>query len=74
MLKLTCISKIRASPKQLRGLKSLYVVTHEDKILVLVLYVDDLLFTGNCSQWIDWCKAQLEDMFEMSELLEGNYT
>lgn len=74
MLKLTRISKIRVSPKQLRGLKSLYVITHEDIILVLVLYVDDLLFTGNCSLRIDWFKAQLEDMLEMSELLEGNYT
>ena len=53
---------------------NLYVITHEDKILILVLYVDDLLFTGNCSQWIDWFKSQLKSMFEMSELGEGNIT
>ena len=29
---------------------------------------------GNCLQWINWFKAQLEDMFEKSELGEGNVT
>jgi hypothetical protein len=59
MLKLTHISKgfIKAVADS-----NLYVIIHEDKILVLVLYVDDLLFTGNCSQWIDWSKAQIEDV------------
>jgi len=53
---------------------NLYVITHENKILILVFYADDLLFIGNCSQWIDWFKVQLENLFEMFELGEGNLT
>jgi hypothetical protein len=53
---------------------NLYVIRKEDKILLLALYVDDLLFTGNCDKWIDWFKHQLESRFKMSELNEGEIT
>ena len=39
---------------------NLYIAQEGDKILALALYVDDLLFTRNCSKWINWFKTQLE--------------
>lgn len=41
---------------------------------MLVLYVDDLLVTGNNHKWIDWFQKQLEQKFEMSELGNGDVT
>jgi hypothetical protein len=32
---------------------NLYLARDRHKILVLALYVDDLLFTGNCPSWIN---------------------
>ena len=53
---------------------NLYIAKDRHKILVLALYVDDLLFTGNCTAWINQFKSQLESQFEMSELGEGDLT
>jgi hypothetical protein len=36
--------------------------------MILVLYVDDLLFIGSNKQRITWLKLQLENMFEMINL------
>jgi hypothetical protein len=36
--------------------------------MILVLYVDDLLFIGSNKQRITWLKFQLENMFEMINL------
>ena len=52
--------------KQGNGDFNLYVAQEGDKILVLALYVDDLLFMGNCPNWIKWFKTQLESQFEMT--------
>jgi hypothetical protein len=52
----------------------LYIPKKGDKILFLALYVDDFLFTGNCSSMIEWFKVQLETRFKMFELSEGNLT
>jgi transposase InsO family protein len=60
--------------EQGNGDYNLYVAKDGHKILVLTLYVDDLLFTGNCISWINWFKLQLESQFEMSELGEGDLT
>jgi hypothetical protein len=51
---------------------NLYVEKDGHKILVLALYVNNLLFTGNCTTWINQFKSQLESQFEMSELGEDN--
>lgn len=56
------------------GDHNLYIAREGNKILILALYVDDLLFTGNNPNWITWFKTQLESQFEMSELGEGNLT
>jgi hypothetical protein len=53
---------------------NLYIIRQGEKILLLALYVDDLLFTSNCDKWINWFKQQLESRFEMSELNEGEIT
>jgi hypothetical protein len=39
--------------EQGNGDYNLYVAKDGHKILVLALYVDDLLFTGNCISWIN---------------------
>jgi hypothetical protein len=33
---------------------NLYIARDTNKILILVLYVDDLLFTGSYLKWINW--------------------
>jgi hypothetical protein len=40
----------------------------EDKNLILILYVDDLLITGNHDSKTQWLITQLEGIFEMSNL------
>jgi hypothetical protein len=58
--------------EQRNGDYNLYVTREGQKILVLALYVDDLMFTWNCPSWIAWFKSQLECQFEMSEFGEGD--
>jgi hypothetical protein len=53
---------------------NLHIARDGHKILVLALYIDDYLFIGNCSSWINWFKEQLELHFKMSELGEGDLT
>ena len=46
---------------------NLYQIVVEDKLLVIVLYVDDLILTGD-DQLIHSCKADLAKEFEMKDL------
>ena len=46
---------------------SLYYKVVNDEQLILVLYVDDLFFTGN-EKLILWCKKKLASEFEMKDL------
>ena len=47
---------------------SVYVKKVEGKILIVVLYVDDLIFMGNCQKLIDEFKKDMTLEFEMTEL------
>ena len=38
------------------------------KILIVCLYVDDLIFTGNCDAMFEEFKKSMMDEFEMSDL------
>ena len=46
---------------------NLYQIVVEGKLLIIVLYVDDLILTGD-EQWIHSCKADLAKEFEMKDL------
>jgi hypothetical protein len=69
--KINCYLKDQGFVKG-EGDHNLYVLWKLGKIIVLALYVDDLLFSGNCIYWINFFKTQLESKFEMSELNEGD--
>lgn len=56
------------------GDHNLYVIIEGDRTLVLVLDMDDLLFTSNCERWASWFKHQLQSRFEMSEMNQGTVT
>jgi hypothetical protein len=56
------------------GDHNLYSLQKSWKTLLLVLYRDDMLFSGNYNKWIGLFKAQLESNFETSELNEGDVT
>jgi hypothetical protein len=47
---------------------NLYYISENNKIIILVLYVDELLFIGSNKEIITWLKLQLENMFEMIKL------
>lgn len=49
----------------------MYVIRDSNKILILLLYVDDLLFTGSCFARISWFRNQLKTRFDISPLGEG---
>ena len=46
---------------------NLYYKIMDDEPLILVLYVDDLILTGN-EKLIGWCKKKLAFEFEMKDL------
>ena len=46
---------------------NLYQIVVEGKILIIVLYVDDLILTGD-EQLIHSCKEDLAEEFEMKDL------
>ena len=46
---------------------NLYQIVVEGKILIIVIYVDDLILTGD-EQLIHSCKADLAKEFEMKDL------
>ena len=41
---------------------------NEGKMLIVCLYVDDLIFTGNCEIMFQEFKKSIMDEFEMSDL------
>lgn len=47
---------------------NLYFLRNGTKIVVLILYVDDLLITSNDSEKMAWLKDQLQNRFEMTDL------
>lgn len=48
----------------------LYYLIENGRLLLLVLYVNDLLITGNHTLKIEWLKTQLQSEFEMTDLRE----
>ncbi|CAL1361578.1 unnamed protein product [Linum trigynum] len=47
---------------------TLFVKVEEYKMLVACLYVDDLIFTGNCTAMFDEFKKSMNSEFEMTDL------
>ncbi len=47
---------------------SLYYLKSDDKIVILILYLDDLLFVGDDEKKMNWLKEQLKARFEMIDL------
>jgi len=44
------------------------MLRHDDSLLLIVLYVDDLLITGSALSEIAWVKTALHDRFSMSDM------
>ena len=57
-----------------KGDHNLYTMNNTGRIILLALYVDDLLLTGNDQEWIDCHKAELKRRFEMSDSEEEETT
>jgi Reverse transcriptase (RNA-dependent DNA polymerase) len=47
---------------------TIYVKAHKDKLLIVALYVDDLIFMGNSQRLIDEFKREMKLEFEMTDL------
>ena len=47
---------------------NVYMLHHDDSLLLIVLYVDDFLITGSSSSDIAWVKTTLHDRFAMTDM------
>jgi hypothetical protein len=47
---------------------SLYYIRRNGKLSILLLYVDDLLITGECEKEVAWLKTTLQQKFKMMDL------
>ena len=47
---------------------NVYLLQHDDSLFLILLYVDDLLMTGNLTSAIDSAKSALHDRFSMTDL------
>jgi hypothetical protein len=47
---------------------NVYFMQHDDSLFMMVLYIDDLLMTGNLTSTIDSEKSALHDRFSMTDL------
>ena len=52
---------------------TLYIKKIEEDILIVSLYVDDLLVTGSNARFVNKFKAEMEQVFEMTDLGEMSY-
>ncbi|CAO2841229.1 unnamed protein product [Amaranthus hypochondriacus] len=52
---------------------TLYVKKNNNKILIVCLYVDDLIYTGSDSQMIEEFKKQMKHEFDMTDIGNMNY-
>ena len=52
---------------------TLYIKKIEEDILIVSLYVDDLLVTGSNAGFVNKFKAEMEQVFEMTDLGEMSY-
>ena len=50
------------------GEPTLYIKEKYDKMLIVVLYVDDVIFTGNYAYLIENFKTVMKDEFEMTDM------
>lgn len=47
---------------------NVYLLQHDDSLFLIVIYVDDLMMTGNLSSAIDLAKLALHNQFSMADL------
>ncbi|KAI3510533.1 hypothetical protein L1887_17599 [Cichorium endivia] len=52
---------------------AVYTKKKNDKLLIVGVYVDDLIVTGNCSDEVRFFKEQMKQEFEMSDLGSLSY-
>ena len=50
------------------GEPKLYIKEKYGKMLIVVLYVDDVIFTGNDAYLIEYFKTVMKDEFEMTNM------
>ena len=50
------------------GEPTLYIKEKDGKLLIVVLYVDDLIFTGNDDYLVENFKTVMKDEFEMTDM------
>jgi len=47
---------------------NIYMLRHDDSLLLIVLYIDDLLIIGSALSEISWVKTALHDRFSMTDM------
>lgn len=59
---------INAGFKRSKFYPDVYVKYSDDKVVIIVLYVDDLIITGDHAHNIEITKDQLKQIFEITDL------